>query len=62
MVIDLAFKGEPFPIKAGINIRPGVKECLEYANTLFRVIIFTASEKEYANPILDYLDPDKKFI
>ena len=49
-------------IKAGINIRPGVRECLEYANTLFRVIVFTASEREYANPILDYLDPEKKLI
>jgi len=39
-----------------------VRECLEYANTLFRVIVFTASEREYANPILDYLDPEKKLI
>lgn len=62
IVIDLTFKGEPYPIKAGINIRPGVRECLEYANTMFRVIVFTASEREYANPILDYLDPEKKLI
>lgn len=29
---------------------------------MFRVIVFTASEKEYANPILDYLDPDGSLI
>ena len=61
-MLELNFKGEPNPIKAGINIRPGVKECLEYANTMFRVILFTASEKEYANPIIDYLDPGRNLI
>lgn len=26
------------------------------------MIVFTASEKDYADPILDYLDPDKNLI
>lgn len=62
VVLDIQFTGESEITKAGINIRPGVREILEYANTLFRVVVFTASEKDYANPILNYLDPKGTLI
>ena len=42
---------------AGFNIRPFTKECLELANNLFEVAVFTASHKWYADVILDYIDP-----
>ena len=28
IILPIKFKEEPFPIKAGVNIRPGVIECL----------------------------------
>jgi CTD small phosphatase-like protein 2 len=49
-------------LKAGFNIRPYTKECLESVNKDFEVIVFTASHKWYADVILDYIDPDKKLI
>lgn len=49
-------------LRAGFNIRPFTKECLEMVNKDFEVIVFTASHKWYADVILDYIDPDKKYI
>jgi len=46
----------------GINIRKGVKECLEMAAKHFEVVVFTASVKNYADAILDYIDPDNELI
>jgi CTD small phosphatase-like protein 2 len=48
--------------RAGFNIRPKTKECLELANKYFEVIVFTASHKFYADVILDYMDPDGTLI
>lgn len=47
---------------AGLNIRPYAIECLEAASKLFEVIVFTASNKSYADVVLDYLDPEHKLI
>jgi len=49
-------------LKAGFNIRPFTKECLELANKYYEVVVFTASHKWYADVILDYIDPEKKYI
>lgn len=49
-------------IRVGFNIRPFTKECLELVNQHFEVIVFTASHKWYADVILDYIDPEKKYI
>lgn len=45
-------------LKAGFNIRPFTKECLEMVNKYFEVVVFTASHKWYADVILDYIDPE----
>ena len=47
---------------AGINIRPHLYECLKQANEYYQVIAFTASDRQYANAILDFIDPDKELI
>ena len=47
-------------LKAGFNVRPFTRECLELVNKYFEVIVFTASHKWYADVILDYIDPEKK--
>ena len=62
VVISIQFSEEPEPVLAGINIRPFARECLEAANEHFQVVVFTASEQEYADPIIDYLDPDGSLI
>lgn len=48
--------------KIGFNIRPYTKECLEMLNQYFEVVVFTASNKNYADLILDYIDPTNTLI
>lgn len=50
------------PTEVGFNIRPYAKEILENLSKHFEIIVFTASHGYYANVILNYLDPDRKFI
>jgi CTD small phosphatase-like protein 2 len=49
-------------IEAGINIRPHAKEILKNLSKNFEVIVFTASHSCYANVVLDFLDPDNRYI
>lgn len=49
-------------IKAGINIRPHAKECLEELSKHFEIIVFTASHGCYAIKVLQHLDPEEKYI
>eukprot|EP00906_Rhabdomonas_costata_P037657 RCo053097 len=37
--------------------RPGLEEFWEHVKGRFEVVIYTASQREYADPILDILDP-----
>ena len=41
-------------------VRPGAREFLESVSAIFEVVIFTASLSEYANPLLDFIDKNKK--
>ena len=43
-------------------IRPYCFEFLEDMSKIFEIIIFTAATKDYADSILDLIDPDKKLI
>ncbi|CAD8152838.1 unnamed protein product [Paramecium pentaurelia] len=49
-------------VDAGINIRPYCKEMLQLLSQKYEIIVFTASHECYAQKVLNYLDPDKKFI
>lgn len=49
-------------LEAGFNIRPYCKEILECANRYFEVCVFTASNQDYADTILDYIDPTGELI
>jgi CTD small phosphatase-like protein 2 len=49
-------------IYAGINIRPYAIELLKELSKSFEVIVFTASHSCYANVVLNYLDPEGKYI
>ena len=45
-----------------ILLRPGLFEFLDYASENFDLVIFTASEKLYADKIIDYIEKDKKYF
>lgn len=50
--------GENFFFK----IRPFAKELLEYASKRFELIVFTASNQDYADIVLDKLDPTREIF
>lgn len=44
--------------QVGINIRPNVIESLREISKDYLIVVFTASHQNYANSVLNYLDPD----
>jgi Dullard-like phosphatase family protein len=43
-------------------LRPGLKETLRTLSQDYEVIVFTASDRNYADAILDYIDKDRVLI
>ena len=57
---DVAIKmdfTEGFSLVSQIIVRPYALEILNALKPKAEIIVFTASERDYAQPILDYLDP-----
>ena len=48
--------------KVGIFLRPGLQFFLENASKYFEIGIFTASVHEYADTVINYIDPENKYI
>jgi Dullard-like phosphatase family protein len=48
--------------KVGIFLRTGVIKFLEEVSKYFEVGIFTASVREYADAVINFLDPENKYI
>lgn len=48
--------------KIGFNIRPHVSEFLKTVSNHAEIIAFTASNKNYADLILNYLDPKNEIF
>lgn len=48
--------------EVSVRLRPYVIDCLEKLCTMYEIIVFTAGQQNYADPILDYLDPNKKIF
>lgn len=46
----------------GVNIRPYALTFLKKMSKKFEIVIFTASQQEYADAILDELDPDNELF
>ena len=46
----------------GVNIRPFVYDLLKFASSEFEVIVFTASSKNYADCIIDHIDPTRNLV
>ena len=45
-----------------INIRPNLYEFLDFCAVNFDLVIYTASCADYADPILDYIEKNKKYF
>uniref|UniRef100_A0A7S3LUS7 FCP1 homology domain-containing protein n=1 Tax=Palpitomonas bilix TaxID=652834 RepID=A0A7S3LUS7_9EUKA len=61
---DIMFDVEFGPAVYNVYVkkRPRVMEFLRAASSMFEVVVFTASQKVYADRLLDILDKDTKYI
>lgn len=50
------------PIQTGVNVRPHAKEFLRELSQLAEIVIWTASQSNYADAAIDHLDPDGKYV
>ena len=46
----------------GINIRPFWKKTLNLIKRHYHIVVFTASHQAYADAVLDFMDPNKKYF
>ncbi|CAD8200672.1 unnamed protein product [Paramecium pentaurelia] len=51
-----------FIVKAEISVRPYAQQFLQNMAKHFEIMIFTASNEDYANQIIDYLDPTQQLV
>jgi len=49
-------------ITIGINIRPHWEQALDILKDKYHIIAYTASHESYADSVLNYLDPEKKYF
>jgi CTD small phosphatase-like protein 2 len=45
-----------------VTIRPYMKQCLEHLAKFYEMVVFTAGEQEYADLIINQIDPEKKYF
>ncbi len=45
-----------------MRIRPYLQDCLERLSQLYEIVVFTAGVQDYADKILDQIDPERKII
>merc|ERR1712106_153737 len=53
---------EAGPRTVYVKTRPYLIQFLQYASTLFEIVVFTASPTMYANRVFDLIDPDRSMI
>ena len=49
-------------VKVGINLRPYWKQTLNLIKKHYHIVIYTASHQAYADSVLDFMDPKKKYF
>ena len=45
-----------------VKVRPYAYELLEFVSKIYEVVIFTASQQSYADPVIDFLDKGRNII
>jgi CTD small phosphatase-like protein 2 len=45
-----------------VRLRPYLVDSLEKLAEMYEIVVFTAGEQEYADNILDYIDPEKRLF
>lgn len=60
MTFPVFFNGVQYTVH--VRTRPYLTEFLEAVSRKFEVVVFTASQKVYANELLDRIDPDGRYI
>lgn len=48
--------------QVGVNYRPGLVEFLKKASRAFNLVVFTSSQREYADKIVDKIEEKEKFF
>ncbi|KAM6113516.1 CTD small phosphatase-like protein 2-B [Phoenicopterus ruber ruber] len=54
------FQGDPYEVH--VKLRPHVQQFLESLSKTYEIFIFTTVKQDYAEKVLDVLDPKKKLI
>ena len=49
-------------VTVGINLRPYWKQTLNLIKKHYHIVIYTASHQAYADAVLDFMDPKKKYF
>ena len=49
-------------VKIGLNIRPHLKEALDLIKKHYFIIVYSASDRSYADPVLNFIDPNNDYF
>ena len=48
--------------KYNVQMRPFLREFLERLSDLYHLVVYTSSQKSYAEKVVEYIDPQDKFF
>ena len=60
-VVEIKLPGKQ-AVKVGINIRPFWKQTFNLIKKKYHIVVYTASHQAYADSVLDFMDPKKKYF
>ena len=61
-IIRVKFPEEAWVVTLGVNIWPFATECLRVLSEHFFIVVWTSAIKEYADEVLNIIDPHNEFI
>ena len=60
-IVEIKLPGNQ-TVEVGINIRPYWKQTLNLIKKKYYIVVYTASHQAYADAVLDFMDPQKKYF